>query len=367
MTADLDLTVAEFGKVVTAMTFAFGLGALPAGLLSDRVRPHAVLVLFFAGAAISLAAASFARTAVSATIGLVGLGAAASLYHPTGLALISREVRASVRGTAIGYHGIAGTVGEAAAPYLIAVLADLLFGWRGAFRALAAISAVLAVATLRAMWSDAGAGAGAGAESSTSTSTKTEERGAPMARVLILYAGLFFVGFCYRGALTYLPELLRVRGDGTMTRSGLLTSLALSAGLLSQWLGGRLADRVRMEPLAAAFWACIAVSLHLLGSAGGLGAFAAAFSFAFFYYAQQPATNALVARYTPAAKRGLAYGLSFATSFGLGAVSAQAAGAVIGRSDGRVWAAYPFLAIFALGATAIFALLAVLARRDGRA
>jgi len=380
ITRDLGLTEPEFGGVVAAMSFAFGFGALPAGLLEDRIGARIVLPLFLGGAAAALTAASFATTPAGVIAGLIALGAAASLYHPCGLSLITRTVGATVRGRALGYHGIAGNVGEAAAPFLIAGLAAGLGGWRAAFRVLAAMSAALAVATALGLARVAHAGGGH-ASGSPGPAPGTSAPDAPVPdgprpveasasaarwRLALLYLGLVLVGFCYRGALTYLPKLLADRGGDIVgrlfpsgpTKGGVLASLALSAGIISQYAGGRLADRLRNEPLSAVLWVGVAASLLAIGHAGGVGVVLLAFAFAFFYYGQQPATNALVARYTSLRVRGLAYGLSFSASFGVGALGAAFGGFVWQRA-GDVGAVYPALAAFALVAAVIFGVLSL--------
>jgi len=61
------------------------------------------------------------------TAGLLVRGAAAGVYRPAGLTLISRGARR--RGTVFACHGAAGNVGVAIGPLLAAVLLTVL-GWR---------------------------------------------------------------------------------------------------------------------------------------------------------------------------------------------------------------------------------------------
>ena len=64
---------------------------------------------------------------IAVAFALLVWGVAASVYHPSGLALISKGV--DERGTGFAYHGIAGNVGIGLGPLLAAVLL-LFFDWR---------------------------------------------------------------------------------------------------------------------------------------------------------------------------------------------------------------------------------------------
>ena len=71
-----------------------------------------VYLLGCAGAC-AFAALSFSRSTLFAA--MLFMGAMASIYHPAGLALISRETNAQTRGAALGWHGIFGSIGIASA------------------------------------------------------------------------------------------------------------------------------------------------------------------------------------------------------------------------------------------------------------
>src|SRR5262249_27399150 len=93
-----------------------GAGALPVGLWADAWAPRRILLIYFFAMAAAGLAVALAPDAVYLFVGLTLLGLAASIYHPTGLAMISMGVRQ--RGKALGINGVAGSIGIALAPLL---------------------------------------------------------------------------------------------------------------------------------------------------------------------------------------------------------------------------------------------------------
>jgi sugar phosphate permease len=159
-----------------------------------------------------------------------------------------------------------------------------------------------------------------------------------------LFAGSFALvfgivmlsGLYYRGVLTFLPDLLTplVALDlpvdldaGRYVYAGLLM-----VGIGGQYVGGRLTDRGNIEGvLVRAFGLLAAVALLFLpvarlGTAALLGVSAA---LGFLLFLVQPLYQAPVAEYTPAEARGLSYGFTYLGVFGIGALGAALAGAVL--------------------------------------
>lgn len=120
-------TPASLGTVVGSTYALIGIGALPSGLLADRFRSKHLIVICLVGMGTGFALVSAAPNMAFLTVALLVWGVSASLYHPAGLALISRG--AKKQGTAFAYHGVAGNVGVATGPLLAAVLL-VVFDWR---------------------------------------------------------------------------------------------------------------------------------------------------------------------------------------------------------------------------------------------
>src|SRR3954471_21820424 len=126
--------------VSNAMYLVFGLAAIPAGYLADRVGSRTMLIGAAFGCSLALVLVASAPTFPILCGGLVLLGLSAGIYHPSGLSLLSRGVTSGERGRAIGIHGVGGNFGAALAPFWAGLFASQLGGWRWAFASAALLS-----------------------------------------------------------------------------------------------------------------------------------------------------------------------------------------------------------------------------------
>jgi len=252
MVASFGMPLEDVVKLSFVMYLIYGLGALPAGVLVDHWQAKGMLVigLFLMGGGLFLAGAFPQPRYIAVLLGLVGAGA--SIYHPAGLALISRTVRQ--RGYAMGINGVFGNLGIASAPLLTGVL-TWLFSWQTTLMILgvagAATGLLLAMVPVD--------------ETITRESRRAPAAGHEMARYfLILCFVLVFAGIAYRGNMLLLPAYLElnttffhdligsfsfIQRQGTATLAAtVLTSLVLVTGIFGQILAEK-------WPIA---WICVA-------------------------------------------------------------------------------------------------------------
>ena len=343
---EFSTSAAELGLVVTAGMALFGIGALPGGVLADRYGSRRLIALCLAGMGGSFVVLSVAHSVVAVAAALVLWGAAASVYHPAGLSLISTGVKERGRGFAL--HGMAGNVGIAAGP-LATLLLLVVMDWRTAVGVLAVPAFGAAVFPLVITMDE-----DASVDDDTEGADGPEEADAPdsfaaflassktllTGSFLLVFAVVICSGLFYRGVLTFLPELLAdletfqpvTFAGETQNPSDYIYVGLLGVGVAGQYLGGRLTDLMRPERgIAYAFGALGVLSLVYLPIAGlgpvPLLVVSAALGFTLFVV--QPMYQATVAEYTPAAARGLSYGYTYLGVFGVGALGAGMAGAVL--------------------------------------
>src|SRR2546422_545385 len=102
---------------------AFGAFALPAGWLADHWSRYRMMALFFFGIGAALFLTGFAGSAWQIGLGLALTGMFAAIYHPVGIAML---VAAPAKlGSALGWNGLWGNLGLAAAAIVSGALMDL--------------------------------------------------------------------------------------------------------------------------------------------------------------------------------------------------------------------------------------------------
>jgi MFS family permease len=339
------LSAATIGIAVTGGMSLFGLGALPAGLLADAYGSQRLIVACLLGMGASFLVLGVAPSILLVTVALVLWGIAASVYHPSGLSLISKGV--DERGRAFAYHGMAGNLGIALGP-LVTTLLLVVLDWRTVVTVLALPAGIAALAAVRIEIDEtaaARADGGSGDARATGTVASLDEF---VADTRSLFAGAFLAvfgvvilsGLYYRGVLTFLPELLGDLalfeavevGGRTFEASRYVYAGLLMVGIAGQYVGGYLTDRLPTEwGIASAFGMLVVVSLAFVpaADAGLVSLLVASAALGFFLFTVQPLYQATVAEYTPAGSRGLSYGFTYLGVFGVGALGAAIAGSVL--------------------------------------
>ncbi|GAB3411679.1 MFS transporter [Haloparvum alkalitolerans] len=363
------LWIAEFGvsaTVVGAVTGAsyalIGLLAPLSGAAADRWGSRRLVLLSIGGMGAAFAGLYLASTLAGVTLALLAWGAAASLYHPAGLSLISRG--ADRRGTVLAVHGAGGNVGMVVGP-LAVILALTAAEWRAVAAALAVPAAVAVLVGLRVRIDrdgegdrDGDGGGGRGddadgeseAERSAAAAAETP-RGALLALVadsrrlfaggfLLVFAIQMVYGVYYRGAFTFLPDVLAgvpvfeplTLGGRDLEASRLAYTWLLLVGVAGQYAGGLASDRLSPErTLLAAFagLAVVSVAFLPLSNAGVAPLLAVCALLGFFAYAVAPVAQTVVARSVDEASHGLSFGFVYLGTFGVGALGALLAGAAL--------------------------------------
>ena len=335
--------LAVLGMVTNIGTFTYGATALPAGYLSDRFGPRAVMSGCMAAAALFAAMVALSPSLPVLAVSLALLGAAIGLYHPAGVALVS-TVRER-RGLAYAAHGIAGNIGVALAPAAgigIAIFA----GWRASYFALVVLALVVALVVWRVAPSrEEAARAAAAADGGAGEVASGLPRTAPplhrrwLARpMLLIFAAAVGMGFIYRGSLTFLAVHLEQNlgiaffGWSPEGVAGAVATLVLLAAIPGQAIGGALSDRIPVERAALPIVLINPLMLVLMASSSGFALILASAGFVATNFSQQPILNGLIADYAPQGAAGRAFGIFFFLSFGIGSFAGSAAGIIADRA-----------------------------------
>ncbi|HKW54468.1 MAG TPA: MFS transporter [Stellaceae bacterium] len=256
----------ELGLIVTLFYVASGLGQAAAGILVDRYGAQRLLVAGVAVLALSILLAglvgSYWMLLPLAVIG--GLGN--SVFHPADLSILSHRVSEGRLGRAYAAHSIAGTLGYATSPVLIAAVAA--YGnWRLALGivGIAGLSVALVLYINRSLLIYAQSLASRPTEAGQRRPGYLQVVGSPV--VLMAFAYFAMTAFAGSGLQTFSITAL-VSGYGVLLKVatlGLTGYLVGSAG--GMVLGGFLADRTRHHHRVAMSGIAVAAALMLLMSA----------------------------------------------------------------------------------------------------
>lgn len=333
----------------------YGLGSVPAGIITDRwsARWMLCLCLGLAGLGSLLAGLSTSVPMLVVALALVGLGA--SIYHPTGMALLSRTFTER-RGRALGTNGVWGNVGLASAPFITGLLAGTA-GWRSAYLVLSVPGLVGAawVATLPLDEAEVEERVVAAAR---------EDEGALRRFFLVLCVAMTLGGLAYRTSSVIFPTYFEAKttfleplagqllgwfdATGAKTAAATtLTSLVYVVGIVGQMLGGRFADRFELRLGYVLFHLATLPAVFAVAALTELPLFGAAMVYLLFALGMQPIENSLVAKLTPAAWRSTAYGLKFILTFGVGALAVPLVGKVVDAAG--LSAVFQLVAAFEIG------------------
>lgn len=323
----------EFGAgdvtlgLLAALGFGFyGLSSVPFGYLADRRNPARLLFVCAAGIAVANVALAASPSLLSIGGSLAALGLFSGIYHPTGLSILSRA--ATEQGQAMGWHGMGGSLGIAAGPAFVGGAIAIGWSWR-------LIAAALAVPALLALVILMARALPRGGETSHEASPAAARKlvTLPYALILLVY---MFAGFAYQGVLTFLPQFI----------DAAFFALALGLGAIGQVVSGTLADRRHPDRILFALSLAAAGTLLILGVASppaegfttGLRPAspwftATAVAFGFLLFSLEPLQNSLVTAEVPRAVRGLAFGGTFLSVFGIGSLGAAVAGWLLAQNQ----------------------------------
>lgn len=301
LTARMNLTMAEVLGISFWMYLLFGLTALPWGLAADRFGAKPLLLLFYLGAGLSgLGAALQIDSPAGLGIALAALGFFSGIYHPAGLGLISKEMkRVSV---AMGYNGVFGNLGLAAAP-LLTGLVNWLWGPRASYLVLGLLNilGLLLLLYLPISRSD-----------QTNAVVPKGENGLLGAFIILLVA-MMLGGIVYRGATVILPAYFELKNQeifhwlssitgGRLSKNLVATSLTsfiYLVGMIGQYAGGRIGERYAPRMGYLIFHAVTVPVAFLMAVAGNISLIGLAVFYFFFLLGMQPIENTLVANFTP--------------------------------------------------------------------
>lgn len=305
---DLGVSYAALGFVMALFYTVSAICQPIAGFVVDRFGGRTVLIagigLQAAGTLVAALSGSYAMLVVGSLLAGVGN----SVFHPADFSILNSRVEPGRLGHAYSAHGVAGSLGYAAAPVFSGTL-GALFGWHAALFAAAGVG--LAVFLLLVV----NAGKLHAAESGSRQTAATQD-------LRVLFAAPVVMCFLYFAIYAAGLAGLQSFGVAAMTVqygvAAALASSALTAYMVGSacgiFAGGFIAGRTERHDLVAASGLAFGAAAMLLIAAGGVpgGALPAILGCAGLAIgATGPSRDMIVRASTPTGATGRVYGFVY--------------------------------------------------------
>lgn len=323
LSSRLNLPLAEVLSLSFWMYLLFGITALPWGVAADRIGAKTLMILYYAGMGLcALCAWAALDSPALFSLALAGIGLFSGIYHPTGLGLISKQIKRVSYG--MGINGMFGNLGLAVAP-LLAGLIIWIGGPRTVYLVLGGINLTgLIIIAIRPL------------PTIKSAPAKPVDNNGKSG-FLILLVAMMLGGIAYRGATVILPAYFELRNQDlflwltTHLPTGLsanlvattITSGIFLVGMFGQYMGGYVAERFSLQYCYLIFHVITVPAAFLMAWTADLPLIVLALVYFFFLLGMQPIENTLVSQLTPPRLRHSAYGMKFVLTFGMGALAVK--------------------------------------------
>ena len=302
----------------------FGLGSVPSGRFGDLWGRRSMMLIFFFGIGAAALLTALTQNAWQMAASLTLLGAFASIYHPVGIPMLIE--RSSNPGATIGFNGLAGNLGVAAAALVTGFLIKWL-GWRAAF----AIPGIVCIACgILFAWA-----------CPHETESPSKRKGgakvtlspAMMARaMLVMTAAAVTSSVLFNFTTNGNGQLITERFRGVMedpATLGILLAVVYAVASIAQVVVGNLVNRFALKPFFLFMVLGQIPMLFLASQTEGWWLFLALTGVMIFVFGAIPFTDVMIARYVDDRMRSRVSGIRLGVSFAVSSLSVWAIGPVV--------------------------------------
>jgi sugar phosphate permease len=250
--ADMDLSAAEMGLLLSAFSLPYAFAQLPMGALLDRLGARFTLGFGMLLWSVAQLAGGFVRTVNQFFVARMLLGVGEAPQFPAGAKVFSEWFAMKERGRPTGIFVASTTIAPALAPPLLTGLM-FAFGWRGMFIIMGAVGILIAIAWY-AIYRDRRdvqltpeeiAYLDDGQPPDDRAMTSAEWRGLFRQRatwgMIFGFMGVIYMVWLY---LTWLPAYLEQERGLPLATAGWVMSIPYLAGTFGQLSSGVLADHL---------------------------------------------------------------------------------------------------------------------------
>lgn len=295
-----------------------GLGALPAGWISDRWSRSGMIAIMFIGLGISSLLCGLSGNKVSLFISLSLLGLFCAIYHPAGVSWVVNTSKET--GKALGFNNIFGGVGIGLGAFFAGVLIEQ-FNWQAAFMLPGLISLVVGLSLTYHLKS----GKISLKNISSEQFKDNPEKNQMLKIAIIMLLSITCLSFVYQILQTSLPKAIDIRLTDSLDLSTsdigyIVAAIYIVSGLMN-YVGGILTDKYSEKLIYSIGIVGQGLLLLLIVSLSNYWLIAISLAIVAFNSSILPAENLLLAKFSPEKYQSLVYGIKFIVSFTVGPIA----------------------------------------------
>ena len=295
-----------------------GLGALPAGWISDRWSRSGMIAIMFIGLGISSLLCGLSGNKVSLFISLSMLGLFCAIYHPAGISWVVNTSKET--GKALGFNNIFGGVGIGLGAFFAGVLIEQ-FNWQAAFMLPGLISLVVGLSLTYHIKS----GKISLKNISSEQFKDNPEKNQMLKIAIIMLLSITCLSFVYQILQTSLPKAIDIRLTDSLDLSTsdigyIVAAIYIVSGLMN-YVGGILTDKYSEKLIYSIGIVGQGLLLLLIVSLSNYWLIAISLAIVAFNSSILPAENLLLAKFSPEKYQSLVYGIKFIVSFTVGPIA----------------------------------------------
>ena len=295
-----------------------GLGALPAGWISDRWSRSGMIAIMFIGLGISSLLCGLSGNKDSLFISLSLLGLFCAIYHPAGISWVVNTSKET--GKALGFNNIFGGVGIGLGAFFAGVLIEQ-FNWQAAFMLPGLISLVVGLSLTYHLKS----GKISLKNISSEQFKDNPEKNQMLKIAIIMLLSITCLSFVYQILQTSLPKAIDIRLTDSLDLSTsdigyIVAAIYIVSGLMN-YVGGILTDKYSEKLIYSIGIVGQGLLLLLIVSLSNYWLIAISLAIVAFNSSILPAENLLLAKFSPEKYQSLVYGIKFIVSFTVGPIA----------------------------------------------
>ena len=295
-----------------------GLGALPAGWISDRWSRSGMIAIMFIGLGISSLLCGLSGNKVSLFISLSLLGLFCAIYHTAGISWVVNTSKET--GKALGFNNIFGGVGIGLGAFFAGVLIEQ-FNWQAAFMLPGLISLVVGLSLTYHLKS----GKISLKNISSEQFKDNPEKNQMLKIAIIMLLSITCLSFVYQILQTSLPKAIDIRLTDSLDLSTsdigyIVAAIYIVSGLMN-YVGGILTDKYSEKLIYSIGIVGQGLLLLLIVSLSNYWLIAISLAIVAFNSSILPAENLLLAKFSPEKYQSLVYGIKFIVSFTVGPIA----------------------------------------------